>query len=138
MRRLFAIPALMAAMLTCQAQAAGDDEGPHVLVEGSFVCVSPEAYAEAEERAKGAQSRFKLAKELTAEKLCIMVDEEDIEDMMAPFVLVTEEQGDMIRVQYEVEFYKRIEFLNRAFARLIFAGWTHRDNMMLRADLYKK
>ena len=124
--------------LTGPAWTASDDDGPYVLEEGSFVCVSPEAYGQAIERAESAKSRFKLAKELTKEKLCIMVDEEDIEDMMAPFVLVTEEKGDLIKVQYEVEFYKRIAYLNRAFARLIFAGWTHRDNMMLRADLGKK
>lgn len=138
MKRLLAVTALGLALASGPAAAATDGEGPFVLSEGSFVCVSPEAYAEAEERAKTAPSRFKLAKQLTEEKLCIMVDEEDIEDMMAPFVLVTDTKDDLIKVQYEVEFYKRIEFLKRAFSRLIFSGWTHKDSLMPRAELGRK
>lgn len=139
MTRQLSLAAVMAAGLAVAAGGpATAEEGPFVLKENSFVCVTPANYAEAIQRAETAPSRFKLAKELAVEKKCIMVDEEDIEDMMAPFVLVTETDQDMIKVQYEVEFYKRIAFLHRTFSRVIFTGWTHRDQLMPRRDLGKQ
>ncbi|MEM7365120.1 MAG: hypothetical protein AAF525_13940 [Pseudomonadota bacterium] len=135
MRALPIVTALLIAGGATSAAAASDDDGPYVLMENSFVCVSPDAYGIAIERAKSAPSRFKLAKQLTSEKLCVMVDDEDIEDMMAPFVQVTETSDELIKVQYEVEFYKRIRYLHRTFARVIFSGWTHKDRLMPRADL---
>lgn len=136
MKHLFA--ALLSLSVAGAAHAASGDEGPFVLKENSFVCVSPEAYAEAQTRLTTAASRYKLAKQMTAEKLCIMVDEEDIEDMMAPFVKVTDRTENLIKVQYEVEFYKRIRFLHRAFARVVFKGWTHSDQLIPRADIGKR
>ena len=129
--------AFVISLAAAQSYAATADEGPYVLMENTFVCVSPTAYDEAIERAKTAPSKFKLAKQLTAEKLCVMVDDEDIEDMMAPFVKVTETDADMIKVQYEVEFYKRIEYLHRTFSRVVFTGWTHKDRLIPRSDLGK-
>lgn len=138
MHRALLIAAMAAASIAAPSSAATDEAGPYVLMENTFVCVSPAAYHEAIERAKTAPSRFKLAKQLTEEKLCVMVDEEDIEDMMAPFVKITETDADMIKVQYEVEFYKRIAYLHRTFSRVIFTGWTHKDRLMPRSDLGKR
>lgn len=63
------------------------------------------------------------------------IDDEDIEDMLAPFVLVTERQDEKIKVRFEVEFYKRIAYLHRNFARVRFAGWTHEDRLKPRSSL---
>lgn len=117
------------------AQSTGDEQGPFVVREGAFVCVSPAAYAEAIKRAESMTSRRKLGKELTAERKCYLVDEDDIEDMYPPFTIVTDTDGDMIKIRYDVEYYKRIHYLHREFGIITFSGWTHVDQLMPRADL---
>ena len=78
--------------------------------EGTWVCVTPEAYDQAlAEQAKtnGYKELMALKDRLLAEKSCMFVDDEDIEDMMAPFVEVVDRQGDKIKVTFTIEFYKK-------------------------------
>ena len=71
---------------------------------------TPEAY----DQALAEQAKTNGRKELmalrtgcaTTHAACI-VDDDDIEDMMAPFVEVTEPQGDKVKVDLLVEFYKK-------------------------------
>jgi len=112
-----------------------EEDGPFILAENSWVCVTPEAYDQATAEADKTDDIRGLRKKFLENKLCMTVDDEDIEDMMAPFVLVTDRQDEKIKVRFEVEFYKRIAFLHRNFARVTFAGWTHEDRLKPRSSL---
>ena len=66
---------------------------------------------------------------LRTSKQCILIVEDDIEDIMAPFVQVTERQDELVKVVFTVEFYRRIELLHRNITRATFTGWTGNDNL---------
>jgi hypothetical protein len=117
------------------AASAAKEPGPFILAENSWVCVTPEAYDQAIAEAGKTDDIRGLRKRFLDDRLCITIDDEDIEDMLAPFVLVTEHQDEKIKVRFEVEYYKRIAFLHRNFARVTFAGWTHQDRLRPRSSL---
>jgi hypothetical protein len=125
-------PSLVAAETTA---ATSDDEGPYILAENSWVCVTPEAYDVAIAEADRTDDIRALRKKMLEDRQCLTIDDEDIEDMLAPFVQVTERQDEKIKVRFEVEYYKRIAYLHRNFARVTFAGWTHRDRLKPRSSL---
>lgn len=113
------------AVATTAASAA--DGPPWLLHEGSWVCGTPEAYDQAiAEQAKtsGYQELKALRQRLLEDELCMYLDDDDIEDMMAPFVEVIERQGDKVKVTFTIEFYKRISSIAARFRRVKFAGWT--------------
>ena len=120
----------LAAATTLAATAA---EGPpYLLQEGTWVCVTPEAYDQAlAEQAKtnGYKELMALKDRLLAEKSCMFVDDEDIEDMMAPFVKVVDHAGDKIKVTFTIEFYKRTSSIGASFNRVKFTGWTAEDRL---------
>ncbi|MGI9503207.1 MAG: hypothetical protein ACR2RE_09155 [Geminicoccaceae bacterium] len=115
--------------------AAAQEEGPFILAENSWVCVTPDAYDQAIAEADKTNDIRALRKQFLENKLCMTIDDEDIEDMMAPFVQVTDRKDEKIKVRFEVEFYKRIAYLHRNFARITFAGWTHEDRLKPRSSL---
>jgi hypothetical protein len=120
----------LAVATTLAATAA--EEPPYLLHEGTWVCVTPEAYDQAlAEQAKtnGYKDLMALKERLLAAKSCMFVDDEDIEDMMAPFVEVVEQKGDKIKVTFTVEFYKRTSTIGAAFNRVKFTGWTAEDRL---------
>ncbi|MEZ5930845.1 MAG: hypothetical protein R3F54_02655 [Alphaproteobacteria bacterium] len=128
--------ALGASLVTGEASAAtGDDGGPYILAENSWVCVTPEAYDAAITEADKTDDIRALRKKMLDDKQCLTIDDDDIEDMLAPFVQVTERQDEKVKVRFEVEYYKRIAFLHRNFARVTFAGWTHQDRLRPRSSL---
>jgi hypothetical protein len=105
---------------------------PYLLHENTWVCVTPEAYDQAlAEQAKtdGYKALMALKERLLAEKSCMLVDDDDIEDMMAPFVEVIERQSDKIKVTFTVEFYKRFDAVHARFSRVKFSGWTAEDRL---------
>ena len=59
------------------------------------------------------------------------MDDDNLEDMLPPFVTVLGEDGDKSQVSFFVEFYKRIEFLHRQIKHVKFVGWTASDNVVL-------
>jgi hypothetical protein len=105
---------------------------PYLLHENTWVCVTPEAYDQAlAEQAKtdGYKALMALKERLLAEKSCMLVDDDDIEDMMAPFVEVIERQGDKIKVTFTIEFYKKTTEIHASFNRVKFAGWTGENRL---------
>lgn len=110
--------------------AAAADEGPLTLEQGSWVCQSPEAYDEIVAKQRDGTSPHKLQKEL---QTCIFMDDDNIEDMMAPFVQVLAREGDKAKVSFVVEHYKRIEYLHRKFSRMTYTGWTESANIKQRS-----
>jgi hypothetical protein len=70
-----------------------------------------------------------LKDRLLEAKSCMFVDHDDIEDMLAPFVTVVDRRGDKIKVEFWIEFYKKIAELNRAWNRVEFTGWTAEERL---------
>jgi hypothetical protein len=124
---------LLALPLAAASLAAAAAEGPpYLLHEGTWICTTPETYDQAlAEQAKtnGYKELMALEERLLAEKACMLVDDDDIEDMMAPFVEVVERQGDKIKVTFTVEFYKRVNSIQARFRRVKFSGWTAEDRL---------
>lgn len=132
---LTALLALGPTLVAAETNAATKDDGPYILAENSWVCVTPEAYDVAIAEAGKTDDIRALRKQMLEDKQCLTIDDEDIEDMLAPFVQVTERQDEKIKVRFEVEYYKRIAYLHRNFARVTFAGWTHQDRLKPRSSL---
>jgi Skp family chaperone for outer membrane proteins len=135
MMKALALTAILALGSSISMAATAEEEGPFILAENSWVCVTPEAYDQAIAEADKTDDIRALRKEFLENKLCMTIDDEDIEDMMAPFVQVTDRQDEKIKVRFEVEFYKRIAYLHRNFARITFAGWTHENRLKPRSSL---
>ncbi len=114
------------------ATASAVEGPPFLLKEGTWVCATPDDYdrAIAEQGKTNGHGELMAQKDrLLEEKSCMFVDDEDIEDMMAPFVQVGERQGDKIKVTFTIEFYNRISDISAAFNRVRFTGWTAEDRL---------
>jgi hypothetical protein len=131
MTRLVLALALLAVAVGA-AQARATKGPPYLLEEGTWICATPEDYDRAiAEQAKinGFPELKALKERLLAAKSCMYVDDDDIEDMMAPFVTVVDRQGDKVKVEFWIEFYKKIAELNRAWSNVKFTGWTAEDRL---------
>lgn len=116
--------ALCAALsLSIQAQ----ESNPWSLKEGSWVCASPEAYEMVSAAQSSGKSPFALQK--THRESCLYMDDDNLEDMLAPFVMLHGEEGDKTKVAFFVEFYKKVEFLHRQIKHVKFVGWTATENV---------
>jgi hypothetical protein len=114
------------------AHARATKGPPYLLEEGTWLCVTPADYDKAiAEQAKinGYPELMALNERLVEAKSCILIDDEHIEDMLAPFVTVVERQGDKIKVEFWVEFYKRQAELHRAWTHVKFSGWTAEERL---------
>ena len=113
-------------------QARATKGPPYLLEENTWVCVTPEDYDRAiDEQAKtnGYPELMTLKDRLLEAKSCMFVDDEDIEDMLAPFVTVVDRQGDKIKVEFWVEFYQKLAELHRAWQHVKFTGWTAEERL---------
>ncbi len=111
--------------------AVADAADPQTLKEASWVCHTPEAYDQVMKEANGRQGRDleALKRQLRDEKRCIYLDDNDLEDMMSPYVKVLSREDDKVKVSFAIEFYKRIEYLHRKITRVRYAGWTDAQNL---------
>lgn len=128
-----AAAAWIAAAVFCAAPAALAQHDADLLTlhDRSWLCATPEDYAHALRRVdeSGAGGFEAVRAELLESKQCILIVEDDIEDIMAPFVEVVDRSGDRVKVRFTVEFYKRIELLHRNISRATFVGWTGEGNL---------
>ncbi len=101
------------------------------LKNGSWLCVSPEAYDQAVSESKNRRGKAweALKQKLLEDQLCLYADDELLEDIMAPWVQVLDRQDGKVKVSFMVEFYKRVEYLHRRFSRVNYTGWTAADNL---------
>ncbi len=131
MKRLAIAAALVVALASPAQAAESGEEPPQTFYNHTWVCTSPEAYATAVQReAETPRDKFGALKvALLEERLCMLVDEEQLEDMMAPFVQVKETQGEMVKVEFIIEFYRKVEFLHRRITRVFYTGWTDQANL---------
>ena len=126
---IWAVAALLAVAVT--GPAAAQQLDPQVLWDGTWVCSSPEAYTTGLRMVEDRQGKSfgELKAELLKQKLCMYVDGDDVEDMMAPFVTIHDRHGDIVKVSFTIEFYKKIEFLHRNITRVTFNGWTKESSL---------
>ena len=126
---------LLIVLLLGTAQGHHDDDRPHTLLRGSWVCVSQEVYGQAVAGKRAGRDVQALRQELRNEdghELCIFVDDEILEDMLAPWVRVLGQEGDQVQVAFTVEYYQRLNVIHRRFSRVQFTGWTGAGNL----DIY--
>jgi hypothetical protein len=133
MRLAAGAAALALLLLATPAPAEITAKGPPYLLRiNTWVCASPAAYDEAlaaQARTNGRQELMALKKQQLADKRCMLVDDDDLEDMMAPYVEIVEQQGDKIKVSFTIEFYKKVDENAAGFNRVKFAGWTADDRL---------
>jgi hypothetical protein len=129
----FLAAALVAMAVVAPAQA-GDFT---TLKENIFVCISPQAYDEAMVRVRelGGRNLEPLKKELGENKLCMFVDPEMADNIMAPFAVVLQRDGTKVQVQFIVTFRKNVAFLHRLINRYVLVGWTDESNLEMRRVL---
>jgi len=122
-----AVLALTASSVLAEEQ---DWDKLHTFYDGTWVCSTPETYDEATERAKAPEGGLRtLRAELLEAKKCLYVEEENVEDMLAPFVEIVERQDNLVQVRFTVEYYSKIELLHRNITRMTFVGWTEDANL---------
>lgn len=126
-----AVAAAIPAEAMAQDVSPEAETAPQTLYGGIWLCTTPENYDLAVERAASApRDAFnQLKAELLEAKQCMLVEEDDVEDIMAPFVTVLEQRGDKVLIHYMVEFEKRIELLHRQVTQVMYTGWTDRGNL---------
>ena len=74
---------------------------------------------------------IQFREEFRERQLCLYVDDEELEDLMAPFVQVGERVDGKAKVTYTVEYYKKFEYLHRRITRVTYTGWTDEANLKL-------
>lgn len=123
----------MGVMMALGAAAAGaaQDEGPLMLGEGSWVCDTPETYDGVLAARKSGEAVRAIEKRTREASTCVYLDDDNLEDMMAPFVQVLERDGEMVKVSFIIEHYRRVggQYLHREFTRMEYKGWTAGANI---------
>jgi len=135
MTRLFA--ALFLVMAFVPPAFAADHA--MMLAADTWVCQTQARYNEVKKKAAsltGKEARA-LRKDLREQEACLFVEEDDIEDMLAPFVQVVERVGDMVKVSFWLEDYRKLAELHRKILRVQFAGWTEKSRLRTYEDFYK-
>lgn len=129
--RGWAAAALGLALAVASPPLAAQHDELLTLHDRSWLCATPEDYAFALVRAEeaGPAGAAAVRDELLESKRCILIVEDDIEDIMAPFVQVLDRRDGQAQVRFTVEFYKRIELLHRNITRATFSGWTGDDRL---------
>jgi hypothetical protein len=101
------------------------------LKDGSWVCTTPEAYDAAIVQARrGSETLEDLKTRLLDQKQCIYMDADFVAKMMAPFAKVVERQGTKVKVEFTVQYRKRLQTLHRQISRVTLVGWTEGENLL--------
>lgn len=126
---------LLVFLLMGTAQGHHDDDRPHTLLSDSWVCVSQAAYelaAAGQNAGSGVEALRQQLRNEEGQDLCLHVDNEILEDMLAPWVRIIEQEGEQVQVAFTVEYYQRLNVIHRRFSRVQFTGWTGAANL----DIY--
>lgn len=113
-----AVAAVLAGAALAGTAVADDDGDAQMLQSGSLVCVTAAAY-DAEVAAAASDEPSK----------CAAISDDELGDMMAPFVRVEETNGDHVLVSFVVENYRKIELLHGNVTHVRYRGWTAKQNL---------
>lgn len=121
---------LILALLGAWSGAAQAAETPYTLKSGSWVCRSPEAHQQAvTAQQSGKTSLAVLRKALHDAGQCVFLDDDDLEDLMAPFVRLLDNADELAKVSFVIEYYRRVAYLHRRINRMQYTGWTAASNL---------
>ena len=124
--RLWVFPALVAAFTLASPAALAT--GAMTFKLGSWVCQTPEDYENVTRAAaSGGQSNRELQTKFKSQ--CVFMDDDNIEDMLPPFVTILDTENDKAKVSFFVEFYKKLAVLEANIKHVRFVGWTSRGNV---------
>jgi len=116
--------AALAAPAAASADSSEKETPPQILSSGTLMCSTPEIYQEMAD-ADDASVRA----EMLETNKCMSVTADALDEMLAPFVVVIEQRGAIVRVQYSVEYEEKLELLHRKIAHVKFTGWTDEANL---------
>ncbi|MGI9333262.1 MAG: hypothetical protein ACR2RL_08915 [Gammaproteobacteria bacterium] len=111
---------------------SGEAAEPHMLGVGSWVCASAKIHDETVKEQRSGASIMALRKRHEESGQCVYIDDDALEDIMAPFVTVLERNDGHAQVTFILEHYRRLAMLHRKFARMQYTGWTDETNLELR------
>jgi len=98
---------------------------------GTWVCQTPETYDEVTRAANsGSQSNQQLRQ--AYKDNCLFMDDDNIEDMLPPFVTILDNENDKAKVTFFVEFYRKLAVLEANIKHVRFVGWTAKSNVETR------
>ena len=104
-------------------------DGDLTLKLGSWVCATPENYEQiVAAQQSGGKSPFQLQKE--NKSVCVYMDDENLEEMMAPFVKVLDQQGEMGKVTFAIQYEIRHSTVNQEMSQIKYTGWTEASNVI--------
>lgn len=120
--RSFLLVAAGACVLSSTALAAGER-----FVRSAWLCVSPEAHAEAV-AASAAQEMQEIRARLLAEQKCTYLPEQEFSKVISA-VRILETQGDLARVMFTLQVGDQMpaEVRRESFYRMMV--WTDRSNL---------
>ncbi|MFK7965320.1 MAG: hypothetical protein AB8C46_15260 [Burkholderiaceae bacterium] len=124
--RIWIYPAMAAAFALTSPAALAADAMTFKL--GSWVCQTPEDYEKVTQAATtGGQSNRELQTNFKSQ--CVFMDDDNIEDMLPPFVTVLDTENGKAKVSFFVEFYKKLAVLEANIKHVRFVGWTSKVNV---------
>ncbi len=119
--------ALGGVLLLAAGSAAGAEAMTFKL--NSWVCQSPETYDQVAAEMSNRQRSLSSLME-TYKSSCVYMDDDNIEDMLPPFVKVLGTEGNKTKVSFFVEFYKKFNVLHAKITHVRFVGWTAAENVL--------
>jgi hypothetical protein len=126
---------LAAAFLLASSAAAALAEEAWMFRGDTWVCDTPQHYDMVVERAKAGGDLRALKRELA--HMCVLVEDGDQGDIMAPFVRRLEDGGDKVKVVFVFRSERRKGLLDRSVQQIQYRGWTAADKLRTRADWLK-
>jgi hypothetical protein len=125
----------MIACLVMAVAGAVAAEEPLMFRGSTWVCDTPDHYDAVVARQRNGDPLRALRQELA--KVCVFIEDEDQDDIMAPFVSRLEENGDKVKIVFMVQEERRKSLLNRSVEQIQYRGWTATEKVQPRADWLK-
>ncbi len=113
-------------LIASQASARNTFENNFTFSKPTWICKTPEAFRSLEAR---------LAETDTPGDLpCAYITFDDIEDILAPWIVIVSEENELVEVHFLVERYRRLrppDVPRRGghVTRLEYIGWTKRESL---------
>lgn len=123
----------IAALLFGFGASAFGQEGdmPMYFKHAAWVCTSKEAYQAAQDAMRDPVNNpfEELRQRLWDERQCIYIEDDQVTDVVSPYIKVLETDGEMRHVSFVLKFETRHALLNRELEWVKFNGWTEARNL---------
>jgi hypothetical protein len=110
-------------------------EEPWMFRGSAWVCDSPAHYDMVIERERAAGDSRALRRELA--QICVFIEDNDQDDIMAPFVRRLEDDGDKVKVVFMIQEERRKALLHRSVEQIQYRGWTAASKLQTRSEWLK-